>query len=1732
MTAFSLVAALLSGLLIAAVPAMGASASPTGDQTTSADESAESNDVSDLTTSELQTTDDEETPSEEKESAEETPSSDDENSDDEGASDEAPVEDDAGEESSEDEGSGDSASTESDSSESDRSTDNSRDGPADEDEGDGAAKSNGASLQAASTPVYEITGRWIEPPQTIARGNPVVAEWRVNVNDDEEPPSNDPVDNVVATFTVDKAFFDEIPDLCLTDGVDPVSSISDDGTELTCNFGTVKMGTAIVVQTPVVANGVTGEEIVLDGTSPGGETVELPPILIRNPFVMDIHYGGNSQIARWDDEENPGDDPRYVDVDIQWSLRMGKGSDPGPDEVTYRLNVGAEGVAPANIRIGTHPNGYGVDGGVQGCTRMDGGNADGHPWSSVPEHFRHTNFVDECILTRVSPGVFELTLRGINYDLLNVPTHDSNRGGGGNPLPVNWDYVASGSLWFRVFTSEAGSITVQSNAPTYQAPTGQTYTDLAGNNRTNKSYTRPGGWSSAWVRSYTNSGGTSWDDSYRVSAGTTVMAHASSQWSNDDVAGNSQYGNCLAFDTAYVTYQGDLSDPEHPQWFSQVRGYDRAGGDRPAPLDNPPPIEYYTGGVGNPDTFDCGTGAWSTTPPANMADVTAIRIRYPHSLYGDEGRDGIQLLAYVRINDDVPVGQDVWSFGSTLRNGTWIGPGNTGVITRTPGTRYPQTNGRRDILRIVTATPAIQKLAERTTVSPGVPTGFTLRYSANGSGIIPETVDDYEIVDTLPLGMTYEPGSADPEPVVTTDPQGRQVLTWTLDGVTTNEWHELTYQAVADSSIEPGTQLTNTAYSSYGGENSPQVSQTVTITRNGHTIILKTADVDYIPNREGDGVGTGSWTVRIESTDPTTQAFTDTIDILPYNGDQRGTSFSGTYTLDDVVTPDGGTVYYTDADPATLTDDPADESNGAAGDPTGNTVGWTTERPETPTAIRVIGGELESGESFSFQVVITTDGAEPQDVYVNRAQARAEHTELVMRTSAPLIVTDYMVEKSSDPESGSTVKPGDVINYTVTVTQEGDVPAGAVFRDTMAGVFDDAVYNDDLDADIGEATLEDGVIYWEGDVPVGEVATITYSVTVKDVADLAEGEGEEGFAFLENDVWSPGCPDPDEEDQCRTVHPVGYYEYSKTSDPAPDSTVQVGEVVTYTVEITQKGEGAVEDAIVTDDLTEVLDDAEWNSDAEASQGEVTFDEPNLTWTGDLDVGDVVTLTYSVTVGKDGDFELANIVTSPDEERSRCVPAPDENPDCMTKHFLGDFEVTKVSDPESGSEVEPGDIVEYTVTVRHIGKAPVEAEFEDDMTQVLDDATYNDDVEATSGEASFDEPVLSWSGPLDVDEEATVTYSVTVNAEGDRFLKNVVMTPNPEQCVPAEGQDEACTTEHINGAYTFSKTSDPEPGALVEAGEVVTYSVLIEHVGTAPVEGASIEDDLSDVLDDAEWNDDAKASSGEVSFEGTTLTWNGDLEVDQVVELTYSVTVGDEMGASLLNVVTTDDERGVCVPAPDENPDCTTSHFNAAYVFSKTSDPESGSQVKEGDKVTYTLTIEQVGDVPVEDARVMDDLSEVSNVASWNDDAKASSGKVSRDGTTLTWTGDLEVDEVVTVTYSVTVGDEPDATMKNVVTSDDERAVCVEAADGNADCKTEHHTPSAELPGPQPPGPQPPAPQPPGAQPPLADTGSTVPMWVLVAGVVLLVGGMALASATRRRRERGTAEDSVGIDDLF
>ncbi|WP_217496212.1 DUF11 domain-containing protein [Arthrobacter sp. 24S4-2] len=1226
---------------------------------------------------------------------------------------------------------------------------------------------------AFAAPVSEITGGWAaNTPTTVASGDLVTSEWHVNINDNAAAPSNAPVDNVTATLVAQGGVFKTIPDICKTTGVDPPSSISADGKTLVCNLGTQNMGTATVIQAPIQVKGNTGDKVSVTGTI-DGKTATTPQLNILNKFGMDMLWGQPSPATTYG--------AGVVDIDYEWTLNLNTGSPAGPNSVSYDLTIAAA-------------NGSTVTVAPDACAPFTTGGADGHPWSGGTHPAdQMAPFVQSCTFVPLGGNQFRLTLTGIDYSgaALN-PTKDSTN----TALAPGTTAVASGSIWVRVATATATGVSLNSSAPTYTAPTGETSVDDASNNKSDKNIYFFGEFANQWNRAFTGSGGVGWDDTYRVAPGTTVMAAPVVGLGVLDKGQDpaAKYGMCTVLDSRYAT-------------FTNVS----YGGEGVTPAETASVVyEYYVGldplvnsnsPLYNPNAFDCGAGGadvgalgWTTVRPADLSTIKAVRAQIPFGALSDTSNSGMFVTQNIKPTTDPNT--DVWTFSSYRKGGAWINPQRdsdatqASRVTLTPSARYLYTTGARDILRTVGLTPSVTKSVDRTTVRPGVPAVYTLDYQATGKTAT-NTTDGFTLVDTLPAGMTYVPGSASPEPVITTGASGNQVLTWTLNGVPVNAPQTLTYQAVPDASVTPGSTLENSVVSSVGGRSSAPSTAQVTVSTNGYTTIGKTADEAFIPNVNGDGKGAGSWTVTLKSFDPVAQAFTDTIDILPYMGDGRGTSYSGSYSLTSVTAP-GSTVYYTTADPASLSDDPGAAANGSAGSVTGNTVGWTTTKPANATAVRVIGGALAPGGTQAFTVAIGTDGAKGGDVLVNRADGRDGHTQLIMRTSAPITVANfysaslkkyvqdkagtwhdantvedyptyrigdtvpyrivvtntgqgtltnivvsddkfpteggftipslapgasqtheytatlanegpttrintasaradtppdsnipppippdpggievanYTTAKTSNPASGTAVKAGDTIKYTVTVTQQGTAPANAVFTDALAGVSDDAVYNGDLAADIGTATLTDGVISWSGTVPVGGKATVTYSVKVK---DTAKATADGANLLIDNSVSSPGCVVQDgKTPDCTTHHDVGGFTKSKTSNPAPGTAVKPGDKITYTVVASQTGPGAFAGAVITDDLTDVLDDATYNGDATATAGTVSVKGNTLTWTSDLAVGQVVTIKYSVTakpIAERGNGTIANVLP-PTPGGGVCVPAADQNPDCKTSHTL-------------------------------------------------------------------------------------------------------------------------------------------------------------------------------------------------------------------------------------------------------------------------------------------------------------------------------------------------------------------------------------------------------------------------------------------------------------------------------
>ena len=199
-----------------------------------------------------------------------------------------------------------------------------------------------------------------------------------------------------------------------------------------------------------------------------------------------------------------------------------------------------------------------------------------------------------------------------------------------------------------------------------------------------------------------------------------------------------------------------------------------------------------------------------------------------------------------------------------------------------------------------------------------------------------------------------------------------------------------------------------------------------------------------------------------------------------------------------------------------------------------------------------------------------------------------------------------------------------------------------------------------------------------------------------------------------------------------------------------------------------------------------------------------------------------------------------------------------------------------------------------------------------------------------------------TGKLKVSDLAWDEYTLTETKAPEGYLlaaKPVTVTVDAQHT--SINLDSVKNTKAVPGMHV-KKTSDPASGSRVNPGQEITYTVTVENTGNVDLTPAKLNDDLSDVLDNASYvENSATAKIGDAdattpTVEGTKLTWADRLNVGQSATITYKVKVNDNVTAKdkLVNVVTgeADVPPGITPPTPNcvpdtakENEDCTTNH---------------------------------------------------------------------------------------------------------------------------------------------------------------------------------------------------------------
>jgi uncharacterized repeat protein (TIGR01451 family) len=160
----------------------------------------------------------------------------------------------------------------------------------------------------------------------------------------------------------------------------------------------------------------------------------------------------------------------------------------------------------------------------------------------------------------------------------------------------------------------------------------------------------------------------------------------------------------------------------------------------------------------------------------------------------------------------------------------------------------------------------------------------------------------------------------------------------------------------------------------------------------------------------------------------------------------------------------------------------------------------------------------------------------------------------------------------------------------------------------------------------------------------------------------------------------------------------------------------------------------------------------------------------------------------------------------------------------------------------------------------------------------------------------------------VTEGSTYTFGETMVAGSPDPLTAYSATPTCTDTttntpINPGGTPQAWTLPVSTGdAYNCTITNTPAPGtftvskvasaASIQMGQSVTYTVTVKNTGAIAFTAGSpakFTDDLSGVLDDATYNNDASVGA---TITGTTLSWSGALAVGATTTITYSVQVND------------------------------------------------------------------------------------------------------------------------------------------------------------------------------------------------------------------------------------------------
>jgi LPXTG-motif cell wall-anchored protein/uncharacterized repeat protein (TIGR01451 family) len=505
------------------------------------------------------------------------------------------------------------------------------------------------------------------------------------------------------------------------------------------------------------------------------------------------------------------------------------------------------------------------------------------------------------------------------------------------------------------------------------------------------------------------------------------------------------------------------------------------------------------------------------------------------------------------------------------------------------------------------------------------------------------------------------------------------------------------------------------------------------------------------------------------------------------------------------------------------------------------TVSVYDDKVSTPGGILLGTATWDQPETFHYSLPLTAPSTECA-AFVNHAWVTGDDQSKLDQAMATATICPnpgtWTVDKSSTPGDGASVPTGSDVVYHVHATKTGGVdPTDVVVVDDMSDVAPYITGAPTFTAPAGTTASYDSsthLLTWTIDTLSG---TDTLDVTVHIAPDAYDVD-------LHNVVTSRGssnCPDEEtaaDVPACSTDHLTPAYTLEKSSSVLEGGTVMPpyrgadGDTITYTLTVRNTSDAVINEttlpgAAVTDDLSDVLDNATFNSGSiTPSGGTADLAGTTLTWhLPTIQPGGTATLTYTVTV-KTG----SSAATTWDQVLHNQA-APGDGGTCVVSEFSQDelCDTTAVTPPVTTLQVEKVDAetgapLDGATFALYLDNAPTDAAQVGPEDTALGTASTGPD-----GIAQFPELlpgsylVKETTAPTGYDLPANDTMQVVIGE--NNFVAGGLMTPI-EFRDPAQGQIGITKAQ-----YELDTSGNWVPSdGVVDYGDTVKYVLQVDSTG--------------------------------------------------------------------------------------------------------------------------------------------------------------------------------------------------------------------------------------------------------------------------------------------------------------